>query len=67
MYTKHLCVSANENIAEISAENGKLSEMLGEFAEVCEADGRKVIAVSRKNGKKFFTAGTSGSRHGKTR
>ena len=29
MYTKHLCVSANENIAEISAENGKLSEMLG--------------------------------------
>ncbi|WP_303836439.1 hypothetical protein [Ruminococcus flavefaciens] len=58
MYTKHLCVSANENIAEISAENGKLSEMLGEFAEVCGADGRKVIAVSGKNGKKYFTAGS---------
>lgn len=58
MYTKHFCVSANENIAELSEKNGRLTEMLAEFAEVCGADGRKAIAVSQKGEKKYFMAGS---------
>ena len=57
MYTKHICVSANESIAEFSPENGELSKMLGEFTEVCAADGRNAVYVGRKNGKKLFFAG----------
>lgn len=57
MYTRHICVSANERIAEVSKDNGRLSEMLGEFAEACKADGRNAIAVSQQKGKKYFTAG----------
>ena len=59
MYTRHFCVSANEMIAEISRENEKLSEMLGDFAETCAADGRNAIMVKRNNGKKWFVAGIS--------
>lgn len=58
MYTRHFCVSANEMIAEISRENEKLSEMLGDFAETCAADGRNAIMVKKNNGKKCFVAGT---------
>ena len=39
MYTRHLCVSANEVIAEFSAENNGLSKMLGELAEACSDSG----------------------------
>ena len=53
MYTRHICVSANEKIADISAKNGELGMMLGEFAEVCEADGRKAVSAAEKNGKKY--------------
>ena len=58
MYTRHFCVSANEKIADFSSENGDLSEMLGEFAENCAADGRKAVTVSHRNGKKYFKAGS---------
>lgn len=58
MYTRHLCVSANEKIADLSADNAELSQMLEEFAEVCEADGRKAVSVSQKNGSKYFSAGS---------
>ena len=58
MYTRHLCVSANEQIAEFSGKNPGLSKSLGEFAEICAADGRKAITVSQKNGVKYFMAGS---------
>lgn len=57
MYTRHFCVFSNEMIAEFSAKNGELSQMLGEFAEVCSLEGRNAVTVSRKNGKKSFMAG----------
>ena len=57
MYTRQFCVSANEIIAEVSPKNGELSNMLGEFAEVCAADGRNAVTVSTKNGIKYFMAG----------
>lgn len=58
MYTKHICVSANEKIADFSKENGDLSKMLGDFAEVCAADGRKPVTVTRKNDASYFMAGS---------
>ena len=58
MYTRHFCVSANEMIAAFSRENSELTKMLGEFAEVCEADGRKAITVGRENGARYFMAGS---------
>ncbi len=58
MYTRHICVSVNERIADCSAENSELGMMLGEFAEVCEADGRKTVSAAEKNGKKYITAGS---------
>ncbi len=57
MYTRQFCVSANGIIAEVSPKNGELSNMLGEFAEVCTADGSNAVTVSRKNGVKYFMAG----------
>lgn len=58
MYSRHICVSANERIAELSPESGSLTKVLGELAEVGAADGREVIALRRENGRHFFTAGT---------
>ena len=58
MYTRHICVTANEKIADFSKENGELSEMLGEFAEVCAADGRKAVTVRQQKGVKYFMAGS---------
>ena len=58
MYTRHLCVSANEMIAELSPENGRLTTMLGEFAEVCAADGRKAITAVQDKGRKYFKTGS---------
>lgn len=58
MYTRHICVTANEKIADFSRENGELSEMLGEFAEVCAADGRKAVTVRQQKGVKYFMAGS---------
>lgn len=57
MYTRHLCVSAGDMIAENSPENAELANMLGEFAEVCAADGREAVTVREENGKKYFAAG----------
>lgn len=57
MYSKHLCVSNNEKIAEFSPESGDASKMLGEFAEACKTDGRPIITASQKDGIKYFTAG----------
>ena len=53
MPDKYICVSANSIIAEHSAENKELSEMLGEFSENCEA-----VKIRQKNGKEYFTAGS---------
>ena len=58
MYTRHICVSANEIIAEVSAADSGLSAMLGEFAEVCAAEGRKAVAVSQTDGVSCFTSGS---------
>ncbi|MDO4863364.1 MAG: hypothetical protein Q4A05_04255 [Ruminococcus sp.] len=58
MYNRLICVSANDTIAELSPENGELSAMLGEFAEVCAADGRDAVTVSRTGGRSRFTAGS---------
>lgn len=58
MYTRHICVSANEIIADYDEKNSDLGMMLGEFAEVCGADGRKAVSVSEKSGKKYFSAGS---------
>lgn len=58
MQTRHICVSANARIAEISPDNSELTKMLSEFAEVCNADGRKVISVSKHNGKYCFVTGS---------
>lgn len=58
MYTRHICVSANERIADSSAKNSELCMMLSEFAEVCRADGRKAVSAAEKNGSKYFTAGS---------
>lgn len=57
MYTRHICVSAKEKIADITPENSELSAMLGEFAEVCAAEGREAVALREKNGSKYFSAG----------
>ena len=58
MYTRHICVSANECITEISEENSGFPSMLGEFAEVCEAEGRQAVTLSGKKGRKYFKAGS---------
>lgn len=58
MYTRHICVSAHECIAEHSPENAELSKMLGGFAEVCAADGREAVAAGEKDGTRYFTAGS---------
>lgn len=57
MYTRYICVSANETIAELTREGG-FPQMLGEFAEVCAADGRGAVAVRERDGRKLFTAGS---------
>jgi 5-methylcytosine-specific restriction endonuclease McrBC regulatory subunit McrC len=57
MYTRYICASANEKLADLSEENRELTEMLTEFAEECAADGRKAITIHRKNGAKHFAAG----------
>jgi len=57
MYTRHICVSANEMIAGISAENGALTRTLGEFAEVCESGGKSAVTVVQKDGINCFAAG----------
>lgn len=57
MYTKLLSVSANKIIAKPSPENSELFTMLGEFAEVCEADGRKAVIISQKKGVRYLMAG----------
>lgn len=51
MPENYICVSANGIIAEHSAENKELSEMLGEFAENCKA-----VKIRQKNDKEYFTA-----------
>lgn len=58
MYNRHLCISANEIIAESSPENRSFSGMLSEFAEVCKAEGREAVIVKEKDGIKYFTAGS---------
>ena len=58
MYTRHICVSAHEKIADISRENSGITAMLSELAAECAADGRKVVAVAEKDGRRYFTAGS---------
>ncbi len=58
MYSRYICVSANERIAELSKEKGELTKILAEFAEDCELDGRKAVTIGRKNGAKWFIAGS---------
>ncbi len=57
MYTRHICVSANEVIADYSPENAGLCHMLSELDELCAADGRKAVSFSQINGNRRFTAG----------
>ena len=33
MYTRHICVSVNETVAELSPENAELTKALGELGE----------------------------------
>ena len=58
MYSRHICVSANEMITELSPDNGGLSQMLGEFAEECAADGREAVVMRQKGGKIYLMAGS---------
>ena len=58
MYTRHICVSANEKIADAVPDNSGFSGMLGEFAEVCEAEGRKAVTLRTENGASWFSAGS---------
>lgn len=58
MYTRHICISAKDIIADDFQENSELSGMLSEFAEVCKADGREAIIACRKNAGNYFRAGT---------
>lgn len=58
MYTRHICVSANEKLANFSSGNDELSIMLSDLAEVCEASGRKAVAFCQQEGAGFFTAGS---------
>lgn len=58
MYNKHICVPVNRFIADFSPENDSLSKMLGEFAEVCKADGRKVVSVRSMEGNKSLMSGS---------
>lgn len=57
MYTRLICVSANDTIAELPGEGG-FPFMLGELAEVCETDGRRAVAAYEKDGRKLFAAGS---------
>ena len=59
MYTRHLCVSANEVIAEFSAENNGLSKMLGELAEACSDSGIEAVTVRNENGIRRYETGSS--------
>lgn len=58
MYTRHICVTVGENIAETAQENGSLSAMLGDFAGACAADGRKAVTVCQEDGAKYYRAGS---------
>lgn len=57
MYTRLLCVSANQCFDASDDQNSGLYKMLGELAEACKSDGRKIISSSSKDGKKYFSAG----------
>ena len=58
MYNRHICVSANERIAELSPEDGGLLSALSELAEVCASEGKEAVTLRRANGKCIFTAGS---------
>ena len=58
MYTRHLCVSANEVIAEFSDEKNGLSKILGELSEACEDSGMEAVTVSYENGIRRFETGS---------
>lgn len=54
MYNRHICVSAGEMIPD----SGGLSAVLGDFTEVCSADGRKAVSLVEGNGERHFRAGS---------
>lgn len=58
MYTRHICVSANESIIDSSAESSGLSEILSDISEMCSAEGKKVITASKKSSTGHFMAGS---------
>ena len=58
MYTRHICVSAGDRIAEHSRADGGLTKALGGLAEICGADGRDAVVLRDEGGRKLFTAGS---------
>lgn len=58
MYTRHICVSAGDRIAEHSRADGGLTKSLGGLAEICGADGRDAVVLRDEGGRKLFTAGS---------
>ena len=39
-------------------DSGGLSALLGDFAEVCAADGRRAVLLAEENGERCFKAGS---------
>jgi 5-methylcytosine-specific restriction endonuclease McrBC regulatory subunit McrC len=58
MYTRHLCLSANESINALAPENSEFTGALNGFAEACSEDGRNILTVSEKDGAKYFNTGS---------
>ena len=58
MYTRHLCLSANESINALAPENSEFKGALNGFAEACSEDGRNIMTVSEKDGAKYFNTGS---------
>lgn len=57
MYTRHLCVSANDVIGWVTNENSDSTRMLGELADDCVTCGKEAVAVHERDGKRFFVTG----------
>ena len=58
MYTRHICVSVNEIIADTSPGNSNIIPMLSEFAEACKADGIEAVTFCQKKDTGYFIAGS---------
>lgn len=57
MYTRHICVTANERIAVPASDCDGFIKTLGELAEASSADGGRAVNAARRDGRTSFTAG----------